>query len=130
VTQVAAAPAAPASAPSVAQAAQPASAGTAASPTPAAAGPQVASQAPARPSAVQTVAATPDGATVTIQNVGAGQLTNIVVNSANGRTIVQNTAVNLVLPGFSAAQRAQVLSAMGMKMGSDASFGIVSAIHH
>ena len=63
-----------------------------------------------------------------IQN--PSQVVNVVTNSANGQVISLNTAVNLVLPGFNSVQRNQVLSGMGMKMGADGSFGIVSSLPH
>ena len=34
------------------------------------------------------------------------------------------------LPGFDAVQRSQLLSGMGMKIGADGSFGIISALPH
>jgi hypothetical protein len=58
------------------------------------------------------------------------QVVNVVTNSANGQVIRLDTVVNLVLPGFNAVQRNQFLSGMGMKMGADGSFGIVSALQH
>lgn len=82
-----------------------------------------------QPSAGQTVtASTSDGQTMVIQN--PGQLVNVVTNSANGQDIRLNTVVNVVLPGFDAVQRGQLLSGMGMKMGADGSFGIVSSLSH
>ncbi|HEY4031155.1 MAG TPA: hypothetical protein VGM25_12475 [Caulobacteraceae bacterium] len=68
------------------------------------------------------------GATTVIQN--PSQVINAVTNSANGQDIRLNTAVNIVLPGYEAVQRSQLLSGMGMKLGADGSFGIVSALPH
>jgi len=61
-----------------------------------------------------------------IQN--PSQVVNLVTNSANDQNIRLDTQVNLVLPGFDAVQRNQLLSGMGMKMGADGSFGIVSSL--
>ena len=59
-----------------------------------------------------------------------GQLINVVTNTADGQTIRLDTVVNVVLPGFDAVQRSQVLSGMGLKIGTDGSFGIISALSH
>ena len=77
----------------------------------------------------QTVTATTaDGQTTVIQN--PSQLINLVTNAANNQDIRLDTQVNLVLPGFDSVQHNQLLSAMGMKMGADGSFGIVSSLPH
>jgi hypothetical protein len=74
------------------------------------------------------VATTPSGQTLVIQNANPNQLTNVVVNTANNQNILQDTEVNLVLPGFNVAQQAATLSAMGMRIGADGGFGIISSL--
>jgi hypothetical protein len=71
---------------------------------------------------------TNDGQTTVVQNPSQG--INALANSANNQNIVLDTQVNLVLPGFDAVQRQGLLSSMGMKMGADGSFGIVSSLPH
>jgi hypothetical protein len=83
---------------------------------------------PASTSQTVTTTASGGGQTTVIQN--PGQLINAVTNSANGQDIRLDTQVNVVLPGFDAVQRSQLLSSMGMKIGADGSLGIVSALPH
>lgn len=71
---------------------------------------------------------TNDGQTTVIQN--PSQVINAVVNAANDQSIRLDTQVNVVLPGFDAAQRSALLTSMGMKMGADGAFGIVSSLPH
>ena len=47
---------------------------------------------------------TSTGATAILDNVDANQLQNLVINTANGQSITQNTAVTLTLPPTSLAQ--------------------------
>jgi len=44
------------------------------------------------------------GITAVLNNIGANQFQNVVVNTANSQTITQNTAITVSLPAFSAAQ--------------------------
>ena len=78
----------------------------------------------------QPTAITTDGGTIVIHNLSSGQLTNLVVNSADNRTIQQNTQVDITLPGFAAVQQSQLLATMGMKIGQDGAFGFVSSLPH
>jgi hypothetical protein len=78
----------------------------------------------------QPAAITTDGGTIVIHNLSSGQLTNLVVNSADNRTIQQNTPVDIVLPGFAAVQQGQLLATMGMKIGQDGAFGFISSLPH
>ncbi len=71
---------------------------------------------------------TNDGQTTVIQN--PSQVVNAVVNAANDQNIRLDTQVNVVLPGFDATQRSALLTSMGMKMGADGAFGIVSSLPH
>lgn len=58
-----------------------------------------------------TAYVTADGASTVVQRVTGGQLTNMVLNTADGRSISQNTEVSLTLPGFAQTQ-AQLSNAM------------------
>jgi hypothetical protein len=71
---------------------------------------------------------TNNGQTTLVQNPSQG--VNALANSANDQTIRLDTQVNVVLPGFDSVQRQQLLSSMGMKMGADGAFGIVSSLPH
>ena len=44
------------------------------------------------------------GITAVLNNIGANQFQNVVVNTANSQAISQNTAITVSLPAFSAAQ--------------------------
>jgi prolyl-tRNA synthetase len=71
-----------------------------------------------------------DGQTIVIHNLTPGQLTNLVVNTADNRTIQQDVQVNITLPGFADVQQSQLFASMGMKINADAGLGFIGALAH
>lgn len=74
--------------------------------------------APAVIAGVQIPGAT-GGTTQAFANLGAGQLQNIVINSASGQTIVQNTNVALTIYNFQAWQQQMAVRALSTRLTSD-----------
>jgi hypothetical protein len=76
------------------------------------------------------MATTADGGTIVIPSLSAGQLTTLVLNSADYRTIQQNTQVDITLPGFAGVQQNQLLAGVGMHIGQDGALGFVGSLSH
>lgn len=73
---------------------------------------------------------TPDGLSTVLHRVGGDQLASIVVNSASGRSIVQNTDVTLTLPGFSIDQARMTQQALAADLSAAAANAVITAGRH
>ena len=70
---------------------------------------------------------TPDGLSTVLHRVGPDQLASIVINSASGRSIVQNTDVTLTLPGFSIDQARMTQSVLASDLSAAAAQGVIAS---
>lgn len=59
------------------------------------------------------------GLTAFVHNVADGALHNIIINSADGRNLIQEIEVDLRLPGFELVQNDLALERFGMRIGDD-----------
>jgi hypothetical protein len=75
-----------------------------------------------------TTSLSDDGKTLVIHNLNPAQLTNLVVNAADNRSITQNVNIDIILPGFDQVQQNNLFASMGMKLNDDAGVGIVGAL--
>jgi hypothetical protein len=65
-------------------------------------------------SATGLVVKSNSGVTAILDNVGGNQLQNLVINTANGQNIVQNTSITLTLPAgrLAGAQASQLMNSL------------------
>lgn len=59
------------------------------------------------------------GSTQVYANFGGGQIQNIIVNSANGQTITQNTNINLTIYNFQAWQAQMANQMVAARLAAD-----------
>lgn len=57
-----------------------------------------------------------DGVTALLSNLNSGTIQNVVVNTADGHTIMQNTDLTVTLPGFSATQAQMMQSNFALQL--------------
>ena len=70
------------------------------------------------------------GASAIVQSLNGSQVLNLLLNTANGRTIAQNTAVTLTLPNFPELQRNVAAQQISTNLLSAVSVSAIGAVHH
>ncbi len=70
------------------------------------------------------------GASTIVHSLTGDQILNVVLNSANNRTITQNTAVTLTLPAFNQLQQTTAAQQLNASLLNAVGVGAVGAIRH
>jgi hypothetical protein len=70
------------------------------------------------------------GAVTLAQGVSGNQLLNLVINTASNQLIRQDTAVNLVLPGFTQLRQSAAMSQTSASLFSGLNAATLSAVTH
>jgi hypothetical protein len=69
------------------------------------------------------------GATAVIQTLNASQVRNLVVNTANNRTVLQDTQLTFVIPNLPDLQQSMQLDRIRAGLDAALTAGMISAIH-
>lgn len=76
------------------------------------------------------VAMDPSGVSAIVHSLTGDQILNLVVNTASGRTITQQTAVTLTLPNFPSLQHGLSTQLTSANLLSAMSVGAIAAVRH
>ena len=70
------------------------------------------------------------GATAVIQTLNSSQISNLVVNTAQGRNISQDTALNFVIPNLTLLQQGMAMDRLKASLEQAVGLSLIAASHH